>query len=332
MKRFLASGLALTLAVLLVATFARTPAAQTGAQVLKACEVDEQEIEASALPDVVGQAECPVGGRQIVDGPVASVVPPAGEGVYVEALTLEGAQELEIRRLQDGSIELEGVGEESEEAEIGEMLRSTVAARSASDECRDIAYQSNDWRVVDSLGFRINLGSIPQEISLKSAADAIRRAGVNITGTDNGCKMGDRVPADLNYNGNSDAQANVGAATSCTQNDEFNVVSFGDRPSGTLATTCTYFNGGSGEVTGSDIEVNKDDFRWTTRPLARSCKGRFDLEAIMTHERGHTFGLGHVLEKSHRNLTMSNFANGPCQASERSLGRGDVLGLDRKYR
>ena len=78
MKRFLASGLALVFAVLVVATFARTPAAQTGAQVLKACEADEQEIEASALPDVVEPAECPVGERRIVDGLVASVVrPPA---------------------------------------------------------------------------------------------------------------------------------------------------------------------------------------------------------------------------------------------------------------
>ena len=29
---------------------------------------------------------------------------------------------------------------------------------------------------------------------------------------------------------------------------------------------------------------------------------------------------------------MSPVINGPCQTDERSLGRGDVLGLDNKYR
>ena len=51
----------------------------------------------------------------------------------------------------------------------------------------------------------------------------------------------------------------------------------------------------------------------------------------MTHERGHTFGLNHVAETGHGNLTMSPLINGPCQINERTLGRGDVLGLDRKY-
>ena len=31
------------------------------------------------------------------------------------------------------------------------------------------------------------------------------------------------------------------------------------------------------------------------------------------------------------NLTMSTNVNGVCQMAERSLGRGDVLGLGRKY-
>ncbi len=39
----------------------------------------------------------------------------------------------------------------------------------------------------------------------------------------------------------------------------------------------------------------------------------------------------YVSESDHRNLTISPIINGPCQAAERSLGRGDVLGLDGKY-
>jgi hypothetical protein len=66
-------------------------------------------------------------------------------------------------------------------------------------------------------------------------------------------------------------------------------------------------------------------------PTAASCRNRYDLEAVMTHERGHTFGLNHVSESGHGNLTMSTQINGPCQLTERTLGWGDVLGLDNKY-
>ncbi len=59
--------------------------------------------------------------------------------------------------------------------------------------------------------------------------------------------------------------------------------------------------------------------------------GRYDVESTMTHERGHTFGLGDVSEASHPNLTMSSKSNGPCQTSERTLGKGDAIGLNRKY-
>jgi hypothetical protein len=77
--------------------------------------------------------------------------------------------------------------------------------------------------------------------------------------------------------------------------------------------------------------IDKAHHNWTTRPKARSCKGKYDVESTVAHERGHTFGLGHVPESGHGNLTMSDRSNGPCQLSERSLGRGDVRGLGEKY-
>jgi hypothetical protein len=65
--------------------------------------------------------------------------------------------------------------------------------------------------------------------------------------------------------------------------------------------------------------------------MGRNCGGRFDTQSSMTHERGHTFGLGEASESRHRNLTMSAETNGTCQTSERSLGRGDARGPNNKY-
>ena len=152
--------------------------------------------------------------------------------------------------------------------------------------------------------------------------------------TRSGCYRGDRVPERLSYEGKTASHAQLDASGRCNGNDGKTVVSFGKLPNGTLAVTCiiTVVNLKSyNPVKASDTKLNKKHYNWTTHPNSRSCRARYDLEGVMTHERGHTFDLGHVSEFSHGKLSLSERINGPCQRSERSLGRGDVLGLDRKY-
>jgi hypothetical protein len=326
MRRLLASGLALALAILAVTTLARTPEARTTDRVLEACAPGKETIDARALPAAVVTPErCPVAGREIRDGGVGSAVPPAGESVHAEVLTKTGAEELEIGRREDGTVELAFVGEDAE-ASGGHLAKS-----GSPGECSDPEYTHGERRVPEDapLRYEINRGSTPSELRAGEAVNAIRRAGARIVNTKSNCRMGDRVPAGLVYEGKTGQGANVDGL-SCDDNDGNSVVAFGDLPSGILAVTCNW-GGRFDNTIASDIKINKQGVRWTTSPSSRSCRGMYDLEGIMTHERGHTFGMGHVSETEHGNLTMSTNINGACQMAERSLGRGDVLGLGRKY-
>lgn len=323
-------AVAMTLAAVAIGVNARAMEAQTSEGVLEPCARDNGRIEAADLPAVVRPGQCPVSGRVIQDGPVGSVLPPAGESVYVEALTTSGAKELQIKRLQNGTIELNHVGDDAG----GEPAPADLTATRASGECSDRAFTDGERRVDETLRYRINRSTVPRSISRAAATGAIRRGGANVVSTRNACKLGDRVPVGLVYDGGTSDGAQIDAGVHCLPSDSRSVVSFGDLPRGILAATCNWSRNAPvyDTTVASDVKINRTDFDWTTQPRARSCTGAWDLESVMTHERGHTFGLGHVPEDGHRHLTMSTLLNGPCQPSERTLGRGDVLGLENKYR
>ena len=329
MRRLLASGLALALALLAVTTLARTPDAQTADRVLEACAPKKQTIDARALPGVVEPGECPAGDRSISDGAVASAVPSPGQTVYAEVLTTSGAEELSVRRLPDGTIRLDHVGGEPEESAGGDLGRAVDR-----EGCQSDAYTYYDWKVTEKATYNFRVSTTPRDLARGEARDAIMRAARNVFDTRNGCRMGDRVSVALQYGGRTGAPAQVGDGI-CGENDGRSVVAFGDLRSGVVAAACTISddrpNYEYDQVLSADIKINRGDYRWTTDPNSRSCSRAYDVEAVMTHEWGHVFGLGHVPESGSRNLTMSPAINGPCQAAERSLGRGDVLGLDGKY-
>jgi hypothetical protein len=234
MGRLLASGLALALAVLAVTTFARTPAAQTVDRVLDACAPGEETIDARALPAAVVTPErCPVAGREIEDGEVGSAVPPPGESVHAEVLTTTGAEELEVGRREDGTIELEFVGEDSEAA--GEDF----AKADGLGECSDPEYTLGERRLSSALRYRFNRATTPSELRPGDAADAIRRGGTRVANTKSNCRMGDRVPVGLVYEGKTGQGTNMDGL-SCGDNDGISVVAFGELPGGVLAATCNW--------------------------------------------------------------------------------------------
>jgi hypothetical protein len=325
-RRLALLAAAVALAALAAGIVVQAPTAQTASP--EACRSDQAVIPAADLPQSVDLENCPIGGSVIRDHGVGTVLPAPGEGIYVEALTTEGSQELEVTRYRDGTVELEHVGEESAEAQ--DELEIGVAASSRG-ECSDRAYTRLPYKVASTLHWYFNPKTTPDELSRKGAENAIRAGGANIANTKNNCRLGDHVPrkAGLAYEGRTSARAQLNASAQCSDPDGQTVVSFGRMQNGSLTAHCTAWN--SNGVVSSDILINKKHYSWTTNPGARSCRSKYDLASVVTHERGHTYGLGHVSEGSHGKLTMSERINGTCQASERTLGRGDVLGLASKY-
>src|SRR5918997_2454395 len=180
MRRLLASGLALALAILAVTTLARTPEARTTDRVLEACAPGKETIDARALPAAVVTPErCPVAGREIRDGGVGSDVPPAGESVHAEVLTTSGAEELEIGRREDGTVELAFVGDDAE-ASGGYFKRS-----GSPGECSDRKYTLGDRRGAGGAPprYEINRRSTPSQLRAGEGVNAIPRAGARIVNT-----------------------------------------------------------------------------------------------------------------------------------------------------
>jgi hypothetical protein len=324
---------ALTLAVLTVVIVTGASWAQTRQQTYDACQPGEDTITASRLPEAVSLQRCPVGERVIRDNGVGTVLPDPGQSVFVDATTTEGFQELEVTRYKDGTVDLNHVGDESEDAQTSPDL---VTAASGPSECSDRAFNLRDYKAFVVLRGYFNTNSTPNGLSRRAAVRAVRRGTADVFDSRNNCHMGDRVPDQIgmSYEGSINARAQVGTGGNCIGQDRKSVVSFGTLRSSALAVTCTerHLIDGKWHTKWSDIMINKAHFKWTTRPRSRSCNGlKYVVESTVAHERGHTFGLDHVSESTHGNLTMSDRSNGPCQLSERSLGRGDVLGLARKY-
>jgi len=234
LRRLLASGLALALALLAVTTLARTPDAQTADRVLEACAPEKQTIDARALPAAVVTPErCPVAGREIEDGEAGSAVPPPGESLHAEVLTTTGAEELEVGRRQDGTIELEFGGEDSKAA------GGDFAKADGPGECSDPEYTLGERRLSSALRYRFNRATTPSELRPGDAAEAVRLGGTRVANTKSNCRMGDRVLVGLVYERKTGQGTNMDGL-SCGDNDGISVAAGGELPGGVLAATCNW--------------------------------------------------------------------------------------------
>lgn len=202
-------------------------------------------------------------------------------------------------------------------ADLAGVARQQAAARGP---CRDGAYklEGASWRSTYRWWFRA--GSTPGGLSRANAEKTLKRGVNNIVNARNDCGRAAQVSARAKYRGRTKAVA------SCKRTDGRNVVGFRRLPAGVAARACWWMQGN--RIVEADVQINST-IRWATS-LA-SCTNQLMLEAVMTHEAGHVFGLGHVGERRHGRQTMSTYIDGPCNNQESTLGLGDLRGLEALY-
>ena len=193
--------------------------------------------------------------------------------------------------------------------------------------CKDSTYRLNGSLWTRPLRWQFEASTTPKNLTKRAAERTLRRAASNIVTGRNSCGVADRISAQQRYVGRTGARPDIRRNATCGAPDGHNVVGFGTLPLGVMALTCYWARDGS--TAEADILLNRADYRWVTR-VAAGCVAEWDVEAVATHEFGHAFGLDHVKEGLHGNLTMSPFIL-PCQNAEATLGLGDVRGLRAKY-
>jgi hypothetical protein len=259
------------------------------------------------------------GDRVEIDG-VGLIVPPPGTGVWGAALRADGEPViLGVETGLDGSVVIHR----------GPAVSSEVdgPAGRARGACGDGAYSlsGDDWS--KSYKWSFNRSSTPSEVDKDRATTAVRDAVENITRADNDCGMGDKVGATQDYLGSTNDGANIGSNSTCKSSNGESAVGFGNLLASDLAFSCWWTRNGA--IIEGDIRLNKTEFSWVVQ-IGDTCVIKFSVEAVVTHEAGHIFGLSHVSEASHGDLTMSTVLMA-CQSSEKTLGLGDLKGLEALY-
>lgn len=216
-----------------------------------------------------------------------------------------------------------------------EPRTAPAAAAQIGGACTQSAYATHGTRQDHPFVWVLNVSSVPAYLDRAATVRAIRQATDTVAHARTPChtprRLAPRMPRAF-YDGLTRRHANITPGAACvvpSNSDGINVVSFGPLPHGVVAVTCTYVD--RREIWQSDIMFNDQPGLFTLHPDDGHCLHRYDLQGVATHERGHSFGLAHVTESSDSDeLTMSSVLD-TCDASARTLGRGDVAGLSRIY-
>ncbi|MBI1758748.1 MAG: matrixin family metalloprotease [Actinobacteria bacterium] len=192
--------------------------------------------------------------------------------------------------------------------------------------CRDGIYALAGYKQAGPFDWRYNPAGAPPDVRDTALATVIRATEVVASGT-NRCRLPASVRAGSRYQGLTQLVPQVSRDGQCGTDDHRSVTGWGLLDPQYLAITCS-FRDAAGKVGSSDTLINSS-YQWFTGTGA-GCQRSFDLMSVMVHERGHTFGLDHVLVGGQETEVMAPKVI-PCDRSKRALGYGDYLAMVKLY-
>lgn len=210
----------------------------------------------------------------------------------------------------------------------GTELRPARTAASPAP-CNDNKYThiGPGARWVSTLGWRFRASSVPAGLNSGDVLAITKKAFKNVVNARNDCGRADNVGATHSYLGTTSRKPGISSAGACIASDGFSVIGFAPLDDYYAGFTCIWWNGNN-RITEMDMRLDPNQ-AWALS-LA-DCHNELMMEALVTHEVGHAYGLGHVGEARHGRLTMSVYIDGLCQNQEATLGLGDLLGLESLY-
>jgi hypothetical protein len=292
------------------------------AALLGGCMVGSPPREVSGdepLPDDL------VAGDVVRIGDVGIIVPPPGMAVGMTADKEDGTVvDLAIVNPAIGAVHIA----ESVRPEAGPL----VIANAAPDQCKDGAYKLEGSHWAQPMTWFFNDATTPAANSRTNVTNGLLVGANAITTQRNACGFADLVTAQHVYAGTTTLKPNLTSSTTavtCGDTDGSNVVAFGPLPSGYLAITCYWYNPDNNTNIEADIRFATGN-KWFALGVPTGCSNKWGIEQVATHEFGHAFGLGHVAQSTHPELTMAPQSL-PCTNAHVSLGLGDVRGLRALY-
>ena len=290
--------------------------------VLGGCMVGDEPRQVSAdqpLPADLAEGDI------VTLGEIGVVVPPPGMTASVTGEKDDGTNvRLAILNPIGGAVRL---------VEVPEPVTGPVAVSdfASVNECNDGAYNLEGSHWATNYTWYFDAGSTPSVNSKAYVETGLQVGAAAIVNQRNKCGFVDQVSATETYAGRTTAAPNMTAtstAVTCGNTDGKNVVGFGYLPTSYLAITCNWYGGDNVSIE-ADIRLSTRH-SWFSEAVPSGCSNRFGVEQVSTHEFGHVFGLAHVSQSTHPELTMSTAAY-PCSNDKVNLGYGDIRGLRALY-
>jgi hypothetical protein len=288
---------------------------------ITSCTAEVPVIEVSADDPLPAELRA---GDIVRKGPITVVVPEPGESVFASVEQEDGSVlDFGIDNPLDGPVRLA-----TQIAGDDMYTGPGYGALAVANPCGDGAYNLEGFHWASDYHWLFHASSTPSGVSASAVETGLQVAANAITHERNSCGLTDRVSATNSYGGHTAAAPNISAAGTCGTRDGKNVIGFGGLPAGTLGLTCAWF-GADHVALEADVKLSTR-YHWFTQGVPSGCSNRYGIEQVGTHELGHVYGLAHVGQAKHGELTMSPYSY-PCRNEKLSLGLGDVRGLRALY-